>query len=44
MFSSNASGRTIYVPRASVDQYKEALKDTYKNGSGATTIEPYDFN
>jgi hypothetical protein len=39
MFYNNASGRKIYVPRASVDAYKAAsnwsIYDSY--------IEPYDF-
>ena len=39
MFSSNASGRKIYVPRASVDAYKAA---EYWSDY-ATDIEPYDF-
>ena len=39
MFSNNASGRKIYVPRASVDAYKAASYwSDYKSD-----IEPYDF-
>ena len=38
-FSSNATGRKIYVPRTSVDVYKLS-----KGWSAyATAIEPYDF-
>ena len=39
MFDNNASGRKIYVPRASVDAYKAAeYWSDYKS-----SIEPYDF-
>lgn len=39
MFFSNTTNRKIYVPRASVDAYKEA--DGWKDYADA--IEPYDF-
>ncbi len=39
MFDSNASGRKIYVPTASVDAYKAA----YRWSEYAYAIEPYNF-
>ena len=39
VFNSNASGRKIYVPRASLDAYKTA--NGWSNYSSA--IEPYDY-
>jgi hypothetical protein len=39
MFYDNASGRKIYVPRASVDAYKTA----YGWSDYGSSIEPYDF-